>query len=83
MQCFYVDSDGTTTDLPQWWKQSHEKLRKIQWSLKRMQLGYKNYRVTLQKLYQVHDHIANEDRDYIHKEFRRIANTWGAVCESG
>ena len=28
----------------------------------------------------LHEHIANQRRDFIHKESRRIANAWDAVC---
>ena len=28
----------------------------------------------------LHEHIANQRKDFIHKESRRIANAWDAVC---
>ncbi len=34
----------------------------------------------MQKYRLLHEHIANQRRDFIHKESRRIANAWGAVC---
>lgn len=30
--------------------------------------------------YLLHEHIANQRRDFLHKESRRIANAWDAVC---
>ena len=80
MQHFYVDSNGNPADPPQWRKQSQEKLAKIQRSLNRMEPGSNNYREAVQKFYRIHEHIANQRRDYIHKESRRIANAWNAVC---
>ena len=80
MRHFYVDSDGTMADPSQWKKQSQERLAKIQRSLNRMQPGSKNYQEAVQKFYRLHEHIANQRRDYIHKESRRIANAWDAVC---
>ena len=80
MQHFYVDSNGTMADPPQWRKLSQEKLAKLQRSLNRMQPGSRNYQETLQKFYRLHEHIANQRRDYVHKESRRIANAWDAVC---
>ena len=80
MQHFYVDSGGTKADPPPWRKRSQEKLVNLQRSLSRMQPGSKNYQETVQKFYQLHEHIANQRRDYIHKESRRIANAWDAVC---
>ena len=45
-----------------------------------MRPGSKNYQETVQKLRLLHEHIANQRRDFIHKESRRIANAWDAVC---
>ena len=77
---FYVTDGGETADPPNWLKQSREKLAKIQRSLSRMQPGSKNYQESVQKLRLAHEHIANQRRDFIHKESRRIANAWDAVC---
>ncbi|MCI8811390.1 MAG: transposase [Oscillibacter sp.] len=80
MQHFCADSEGSMADPPRWRKQAQEKLTKIQRNLNRMQPGSKNYREAVQKFYQIHEHIANQRRDYIHKESSRIANAWDAVC---
>ena len=77
---FYVTDGGETADPPHWVKRSQEKLANIQRSLGRMQPGSKHYRETVQKLRLTHEHIANQRRDFIHKESRRIANDWDAVC---
>ena len=34
----------------------------------------------MQKYRELHEHIANQRRDFIHKESSRIANDWDAVC---
>ncbi len=80
MRHFYVDSSGAAADPPQWRKVSQDKLAKIQRSLNRKQPGSKNYQETVQKFYRLHEHITNQRRDYVHKESRRIANAWDAVC---
>ncbi len=80
MSHFYVTDDGTKADPPQWMKQSQEKLVKIQRRLSRMQPGSKNYQEMVQKYRLLHEHIANQRRDYLHKGSRRIANVWDAVC---
>ena len=77
---FYVDSDGQMADPPQWMKVNQEKLKAIQRKLSRMQRGSKNYQETVQKYRLLHEHIVNQRLDYIHKESRRIANAWDAVC---
>ena len=77
---FYVTDSGVTADPPHWLKRSQEKLAEIQRSLSRMEPGSQNYREAVQKLRLVHEHVANQRRDFIHRESRRIANAWDAVC---
>jgi len=80
MQHFYAADDGSIADPPHWLKQSQEKLAKLQRKLSRMEKGSKNYEEAVQKYRLLHEHIANQRRDFIHKESRRIANAWDAVC---
>ena len=77
---FYVADSGEMADPPRWLKQSQEKLAKIQKRLNRMEPGSKNYQEAVQKYRELHEHIANQRRDFIHKESSRIANGWDAVC---
>ena len=77
---FYAADDGSMADPPRWMKRDREKLAEIQQSLSRMQPGSRNYGEAVQKYRLLHEHIANQRRDFIHKESRRIANAWDAVC---
>ena len=77
---FYVDDNGGRANPPNWLKQSREKLAKLQRRMSRMQPGSKNYEEAVQKYRELHEHIANQRRDFIHKESSRIANGWDAVC---
>ena len=77
---FYVADNGMVADPPHWLRQSREKLGKIQRQLNRMQPGSRNYQDAVRKYRLLHEHIANQRRDFIHKESRRIANAWDAVC---
>jgi len=80
MPHFYVDSEGNPANPPHWLRESREKLAKLQRKLSRMEPGSQNYREAVQKYRELHEHIANQRRDYLHKESRRIANAWDAVC---
>lgn len=80
MAHFYTADNGATADPPHWLKQSQEKLAGIQRRLSRMQPGSKNHQEALRKYRLLHEHIANQRRDFIHKESRRTANAWDAVC---
>ena len=83
MRHFYTADNGETADPPHWLKESQEKLAKIQRRLCRMQPGSKNYQEAVQKYRELHEHIVNQRRNFIHKESRRIANAWDAVCVRG
>ena len=76
---FYVDSGGHSPDLPATAK-AREKLARIQRKLSRMEPGSRNHEEQLQKLRLQHEHIVNQRKDFVHKESRRIANAWDAVC---
>ena len=80
MAHFYVTDNGGAADAPHWLEQSQEKLAKMQRRLNRMQPGSKNYQEMVRKYRELHEHIANQRRDFIHKESSRIANGWDAVC---
>ena len=77
---FYVDSDGYMANPPQWLKESQKKLGEMQRKLSRMERGSRNYEKQLQKIRLLHERIANQRKDFLHKESRRIANAWDAVC---
>lgn len=80
MPHFYVADNGEMADPPHWLRESREKLAKIQKQLSRMEPGSKNYQEAVQKYRRLHEHIANQRRDFIHKQSSRIANGWDAVC---
>ena len=77
---FYVADDGSMASPPRWLKQSQEKLAVIQQKLSRLQPGSRNYQEQVQTYRLLHERIANQRRDFLHKESRRIANAWDAVC---
>jgi len=80
MSHFYVADNGEMADAPHWLQESQEKLAKLQKRLSRMEPGSKNYQEAVQKYRQLHEHIANQRRDFIHKQSSRIVNGWNAVC---
>ena len=80
---FYVADDGTAADPPHWLRCSQDKAAAIQQKLSRMQPGSRNYQEMVQKYRLLHEHIAHQRRDFLHKESRRIANAWDAVCIRG
>ena len=81
-QQLYVDSEGGTGELPPNLKQSQQKLATMQKKLSRMERGSHNYEQQLHKIRLLYERIANQRKDYLHKESRRIANAYDAVCVS-
>lgn len=77
---FYVTDNGAMADPPQWLRQSQERLATLQRRMSRMEPDSKNYQEAMRKYRLLHEHIANQRLDFIHKESRRIANDWDAVC---
>lgn len=75
---FYVDGRGASPALPAL-AESKEKLARMQKKLARMEHGSGSYEKQLQKIRLQYEHIANQRKDFIHKESRRIANAWDAV----
>ena len=75
----YVDSRGESPVLPAL-EESREKLARMQRRLAGMVPNSQNYQKQLQKIRLLYEHMANARRDFAHKESRRIANAWDAVC---
>lgn len=77
---FYVDSNGCSPDEQRHFRKTEERLAKLQMRLSRMQAGSANYKQQKAKIAELHEHIANQRKDFAHKESRRIANSWDVVC---
>ena len=77
---FYVDQDGQAPGIPHWFRESEDKLALYQKRLSRMEKGSCNYTKQLHKIQVLHEHIANQRKDFAHQESRRIANAYDAVC---
>ncbi len=75
----YVDSDGNHVDMPKYFEDSLEKLAKEQRKLSHMEKDSLNYQKQLMKIRNLHEHIANQRKDFLHKTSRTIANTYDYV----
>ena len=75
----FVDSEGGHVDMPKYYEKSMEKLAKEQRKASLMEKGSKNYQDQLLKITNLHERIANQRKDYLHKLSRKIANTYDYV----
>ncbi len=76
---FYVDSNGKVANYPQFYRQSEEKLAKEQRKLSRMKVGSHNYDEQLHKVQLLHEHIANQRKNFCHTTSAAIAKQYDAV----
>ena len=82
----YVDSDGNKCDMPHYYRQSSEKLAKLQRRLSRKHGSKKgerkssNYKKQQLKVNRLHSHISHQRKDYLHKKSTAIAKQYSCVC---
>lgn len=80
MSDFYVDSEGVKGNYPKFFRKSQEKLAKEQRKLSRMVKGSNNYNKQKIKIARIHEKIANQRKDFLHKTSRKIANSHDVIC---
>ena len=80
MHELFVSSEGETADYPRYYKQSFEKLAKEQRILSHRQKGSNRYYQQKSKVAKLHEKIANQRKDFLHKISRQITNVYDVVC---
>ena len=75
----FVDSDGHHIDMPTYYQDSLSKLAKKQRKLSHMKKGSSHYQKQLMRIKNLHEHIANQRKDFLHKVSRKLANTYDYV----
>ena len=80
IKSLYTDSNGNKCLNPRFHKKSLERLKLYQKSLSRKKKGGKNREKAKIKLAKKYRKIANQRRDYLHKESKRIINENHVIC---
>lgn len=80
MKELYYSTEGETANYPRYYRQSLEKLAKEQRKLSRKKKGSKNREKQRIKVAKIHEHIANQRKDFLHKKSRELVNNFDAVC---
>lgn len=75
----YVDSEGQVCDYPHFYRTSEKRLAREQRKLSKMIKGSNNYKKQRNKVAKLHAHIGQQRKDFLHKESRKIANSWDMV----
>lgn len=80
MHELYVASDNTKGEYPRYYRQSLDKLIKEQRKLSKMTKDSNNYKKQRFKVAKIHEKVANQRKDFLHKLSRQITNAYDVVC---
>ena len=75
----FVDSNGNHVDMPKYYQDSLTKLAKEQRKLSHMVKDSSHYKKQQIRIKNLHEHIANQRKDFLHKVTRKMANTYDYV----
>ena len=76
----YKDSNGNEPAYPRYYRQVEKQLKREQRKLSLMQKGSKNRDKQRIKVAKMHEKVANQRKDFLHKQSRQIANAYDCVC---
>lgn len=80
MHGLYVDSDGNEPCYPRYYRLAEARLAKEQRRLFHMQKGSNNRNKQRIKVAKLHEKVANQRKDFLHKQSRQITNAYDCVC---
>lgn len=80
MHELYKDSNGNEPAYPRYYRKAEKKLKKEQRKLSLMTKGSKNRDKQRVKVAKMNEKIANQRKDFLHKQSRQIANAYDCVC---
>ena len=80
MKNLFTDSQGNRAEYPRYFRQMQDKLAKEQRKLSHCQKGSKNRNKQRLRVAKLHEKVANQRKDFLHKLSNRIANDYDMVC---
>ena len=80
MKELFVSSDGTSAEYPRYYRQSLTKLKREQKKLSNCKKGSHNRNKQRIKVAKLHEKVANQRKDFLHKLSRQITNAADVVC---
>lgn len=80
MSELYIPSEGENADYPRYYRKAQEKLAKEQRKLSKCEKGSNNRNKQKLKVARLHEKVANQRKDFLHKLSRKITNSYDAVC---
>jgi len=80
MHELYKDSNGNEPEYPKYYRQAEKKLAKEQHKLSLMKKDSANRNKQRIKVARLHEKVANQRKDFLHRQSRQIANSYDCVC---
>jgi putative transposase len=76
---FATLSDGSTIENPRHYRRAEKHLKKVQEALSRKKRGSHRRKKAVQGVAKAHRKVANQRRDFLHKESRKLVNAYGTI----
>ncbi len=73
-------SDGESFENPKWLQKNEKRLKRAQRQLSRKRKGSKDREKVARKLQRIHDHVANQRKDYLHQISRSLVDRYHLIC---
>lgn len=80
MHELYKDSEGNEPQYPRYYRRTEKNLKKEQRKLSKMVKGSNNRAKQRIKVATLNEKVANQRKDFLHKQSRQIANAYDCVC---
>jgi len=80
MKELFISSDGNKPEYPHYYKQALCKLTRMQRALSKMKKRSSNYYKQKRRIAGLHEHIASQRKDFLHKQSLQIANAYDCVA---
>ena len=80
MKELYIDSNANKPCYPRYYRKAEKRLEREQRKLSRMQKGSANRHKQKLKIAKLHERIANQRKDFLHKQSRYISDNYNCVC---
>ena len=80
MKNLFTDNNGIRADYPRFYRQMIVKIAKEQRKLSKCKKGSNNWNKQRIKVVKIHEKIANQRKDFLHKLSHQITNDYDGVC---
>ena len=76
---FATLSTGETIENPRHYRKAEKRLERLQQALSRKKRGSRRRRKAVKQVAKLHRKVSNQRRDFLHKQSRKLVNTYGTI----